>query len=1126
MGVLSDGALTNQTWEKFEDVLWPKMLGAWQLHRATSDRDLDLFVVFSSITGVVGNSGQANHGAANAFLDQLVAHRRALGLAGQSIAWGAWSGLGEAEEQRERIEKQLEAVGTGWITPQQGLGALDVLMRQDVPASMVAMVDWPTFAVGHGDIPPFLEEVLPASTSDEDEAKESPVDLLSQLRVSQPADAETILASFLQKELQAVMRLPTLPAPSVGFFDLGMDSLMAVELRNRLNRAFAGEYVVSNTAVFDYPDITALARHLAGELGQLGTGGAPPAVPEAVVPERRPAVGRADDDIAIVGMACRFPRANDVAEYWRLLASGSDAVTDGRPDVEGSVPLRGGFVEGIEWFDSRFFRIAPIEARMMDPRQRMMLETSWQALEDAGIDPDGLRGSLTGVYAGVGDSEYRELIEASGSGGSHLGTTASVTAGRVAFALGLEGPAMAIDMACASALAAVHQAVAGLQRGEIDLALAGGVNAVLSPAVSRFMMEAGMLSRSGQCRPFDAAADGYVRGEGCGVVVLKRLSEAEADGDRIWGVIKGSAVNQNGASAGLTVPNGPAQERVMAAALAQAGIAGAEVDYLEAHAVGSQLADAIEVRAVGSVYGKGREAERPLLMGTVKSNIGHLESAAGVAGLIKAVLAMKQGVVPKHLHVENPNPEIDWQRLPVRVAADRTAWPLHPDRPPRAAVSAFGMSGTNAHVVVEGYGNPADDAAADAGVDSLAGAGRPVPVCLPESVADVPPVEEGLGERNTRFLPLSAKSDDALRDLAGRYLAWLDEHVAEPGPGGGEASFLADAAWTAAVGRSHFAHRAGVVFRDVSSLRSGLAALAEAQGTPDEPQPATRVAFLYGGEGSQWVGMGVALYESEPVARAILDRCDAAVLEARGVSLLDVMFGRAGADGDLYAASWAQPAVYALGCALTALWASVGISPNAVLGDGAGEIAAAQAAGVFSLEDGLRLALARGAAIAGQSGLDGPEAAFADISFRPPSVALVSSVTGRVAESGSPLDGTHWRRQARETVALKARVATLADLGIDVVVEIGPGAVLGPQVHRVWPQASDGAGKAPTPRVLASLLQPSGDEPAKRGTGFVAAVAEMYEAGLALSFNGLFAGESRRRVSLPGYPFQRRRHWI
>ena len=471
---------------------------------------------------------------------------------------------------------------------------------------------------------------------------------------------------------------------------------MAVELRNRLNRAFAGEYVVSNTAVFDYPDITALARHLADELDQLGEGGGATSTPEITVPEPRAPVATEEDDIAIVGMSCRFPQAKDLSKYWHLLESGTDAITNGRPDGgswsntaedpagEDAAHLRGAFLEGIEWFDSRFFRIAPIEARLMDPRQRMMLETSWQALEDAGIDPEGLRGSRTGVYAGVGGSEYRDLIEGSGKADSYLGTTASVTAGRVAFALGLEGPAMAIDMACASSLAAVHQAVAGLQRDEVDLALAGGVQAVLSPAVSRFMMEVGMLSPRGQCNPFDASADGYVRGEGCGIVVLKRLSEAEADGDRIWGVIKGSAVNQNGASAGLIIPNGPAKERVMEAALARAGFTGPDIDYLEAHATGSQLGDAIEVYAVGSVYGRGRDADRPLLMGTVKSHIGHLEAAAGVAGLIKTVLAMKQGVIPEHLHFKNPNPQIEWDRLPVRVTSEKTDWPLHPDRPPRA----------------------------------------------------------------------------------------------------------------------------------------------------------------------------------------------------------------------------------------------------------------------------------------------------------------------------------------------------------------------------------------------------------------------------------------------------------
>ena len=1133
VGVLSDAVLTNQSWDSFQQVLWPKMLGAWHLHRTTMHRDLDLFVLFSSVAGVMGNAGQANHAAANAFLDQLAGHRRALGLPGQSVAWGAWSELGEAEEQRERIERQLEAAGTGWITPQQGLRALETLVRQDVPVGMVAAVDWPTFAKNNAESSPFLAEVLATSAGAGDTAEDSSEDLLSQLRVSPQSEAESFLVAFLQKELQAVMRLPStpLPSPSVGFFDLGMDSLMAVELRNRLNRAFAGEYVVSNTAVFDYPDITALARHLADELDQPGEGGGAPSAPATIAEVRAP-VATGDDDIAIVGMACRFPRAKDLSAYWQLLESGTDAITDGRPDGgswqdqdgEDAARLRGAFIEGIEWFDSRFFRIAPIEARLMDPRQRMMLETSWQALEDAGIDPEGLRGSRTGVYAGVGGSEYRDLIEGSGKADSYLGTTASVTAGRVAFALGLEGPAMALDMACASSLAAVHQAVAGLQRDEIDLALAGGVQAVLSPAVSRFMLEVGMLSPRGQCNPFDASADGYVRGEGCGIVVLKRLSEAEADGDRIWGIIKGSAVNQNGASAGLIIPNGPAKERVMAAALARAGFTGADVDYLEAHSTGAQLGDAIEAYAVGAVYGRGRAADRPLLMGTVKAHIGHLEAAAGVAGLIKTVLAMKQGVIPEHLHFKNPNPQIEWDRLPVRVTAEKTDWPSHPDRPPRAAVSAFGISGTNAHVVVEGYGSAADEDGTSVGIQSLAGRARQVPASLPEPVASLPPAMDGLTERQARFLPLSGKTDDALRDLAKHYLAWLEDP---------EAPVLADMAWTAAVGRSHFDHRAAVVFREVQSLRAGLTKLTETDGVADKPEPrsATRVAFVYTGEGSQWVGMGKALYASEPVVRAVLDHCDTVVRAERGASLLDVMFGRAEAPGDLQDAAWAQPALYALECALTALWASVGIRPHVALGHETGEIAAAQAAGVFTLEDGLRFALTRGTLMAALPGVDpnqalnGLEAAFADVTVSPPSLTLVSGVTGQVAEVDRPLDGVYWRTQARETATFGAGVRTLAELGVDAVVEIGPTAVLGPQVNLAWPETSNGEEAAHAPLVLTSLRQPS-DEDAEGATGFVEAVAGAYEAGLTPSFEGMFAGEARRRISLPSYPFQRRRHWV
>ena len=1130
VGVLSDAALTNQSWATFKQVLSPKIIGAWHLHRATMHRDLDMFILFSSRVGVMGNPGQANHAAANAFLDQLAGHRRALGLPGQAIAWGAWSEIGEAAEQRERIEQRRAALGGRWFTPQQGIRAMERLVREDSTSSVVMSMDWSVFEEAVEDRPSLLEDMLSELDDDTSSDSASSEDLLSRLRntITPTNEHEELLVSFLQQELQAVLRLSTPPSPTVGFFDLGMDSLMAVEFRNRLNRAFTGEYTASNTIVFDYPDIASLAGHLAEELGQLG-GGDGSQSPAPAVPEDSERVSSDEDAIAIIGMACRFPRSKNLSEYWNLLESGTDAVTDGRPGNGIAPDTRGAFIDDIEWFDSRFFRISPIEARLMDPQQRMMLETSWEALEDAGIDPDGLRGSQTGVYAGIGGSEYRELIESSGNLGNYLGTNASVAAGRIAFVLGLEGPAMAIDMACASALAAVHQAVTGLKQGEVDLALAGGVHVVLSHSVSDFMTELGMLSASGQCSPFDASADGYVRGEGCGVVVLKRLSDAERDGDRIWGVIKGSAVNQNGASAGLTVPNGSAQERVMEAALTQAGFSGGDVDYLEAHATGSQLGDAIEAHAVGSVYGEGRDTDKPLLMGTVKSNIGHLEAAAGAAGLIKAVLAMKRGVIPRHLHFEVPNPQIDWDRLPVRISAEMTQWPAHPDRPPRSAVSAFGISGTNAHVVLEGYGAASANGREDSGMLSSGSVESSVPVRLPEQAANLPITSDGLTERGARFLPLSGKTTGALQDLTERYLMWLDESEGEPSVDGLSRETLADAAWVASVGRSHFDFRDAVVFRDAASLRNGLERVRDSNGAADgaEPISATRVAFLYAGEGGPWVSAGSSLYDSEPVARAVLDRCDAIVREERGSSLLDVMFGRPGGTGDLSDTAWTQPALYSLECALTALWASAGVRPNTVLGWGAGEVAAAQTAGVFSLEDGLRFILRRGTLMSVLPGVDpnqslrGLEGALGEVTMAAPALTLVSGLTGQVIDSRGALDAEYWRRQAREGAAFDACASTLSELGADLIVEVGPNSISGSAFGEAMAERSE------RPSVISSIANTSDSGDSASGHGsFVSAVADAYKAGLDISFQGLFAGEVRRRVSLPTYPFQRRRHWI
>ncbi len=1122
VGVLSDGALGNQTWERFEQVLWPKVLGAWHLHRATSNRDLDMFVLFSSITGVLGKSGQANHAAANTFLDQLAAYRRSLGLPGQAIAWGAWSELGEAEEQRARIERQLEASGTGWISPQQGLDAFDELVQLDLTSCMVAAVDWPVFTENYEGAPNFLEDLLPGGldTGEGDEEPSAPADVISELRDIPAADREALVVSFLQRELQAVLRLPSAPAAGVGFFDLGMDSLMSVEFRNRLNRSLSGEFVLSSTAVFDYPTIESLAGHLLEELARTVPADGPDAGGEAPVPEGPPETPPDDDAIAIVGMACRFPGASDLAAFWRLLETGANAVTDGRRDAgpwsgitgdpaAGEVCYRrGAFVEGIDRFDAGFFRIAPIEAQLMDPQQRMLLETTWQALEDAAIDPDCLRGSRTGVFAGVGSSEYRDVVAASGRHDSYLGTTPSVAVGRVAFTLGLEGPAMPVDMACASSLAAVHQAVAALRSGDVDLALVGGVNATLSQALARFHKDIGMLSAAGRCMAFDAAADGYVRGEGCGVVVLKRLGEAEADGDRIWAVIRGSAVNQSGASAALTVPNGPAQERVMTRALARAGISPSEVDYLEAHAVGSQLGDPIELNAVAAVYGKERRRDRPLLIGSVKSNIGHIEWAAGIAAFIKTVLSMNMGVIPESLHVETPNPNVDWDRIPVRVASARTDWPAVSGRRPRAGVSGFGLSGANAHVLVEGYRPPLDVSAESGGMLLPRGGPKPIPVALPAPVDDLPITGQEPPRRTGRLLPLSGKSAGALGELAERYLSWLDR-LEEPASD----ATLSDLAWTAGVGRSHFSHRAGVLFSDAEELRSRLDALVTAGKAPmpETTRQATRVAFAYPGWDSPRVGSGEALYRSEPVVRAVLDRCEELIREDRGVSLLDVMFGRPGVNQDPDDPVWVLPAAYALGCALTAQWASVGIRPGAVVGHGPGVLPAAQAAGAISLEEGVRLAAALGD-MGGKVSERNGHAALADLTVSAPSIALVDSVTGRLVESVGALDLDGWLRQSERPAGFSRCAETLARMGVDMLLEVGPGPVLGGIIGDAWPDATS------APVVIPTLSPSDG--------GFLGAVARLYEAGMDISYAGLFAGEVRSRISIPTYVFQRSRHWV
>jgi acyl transferase domain-containing protein len=650
------------------------------------------------------------------------------------------------------------------------------------------------------------------------------------------------------------------------------------------------------------------------------------------------------EPIAVVGFACRFPGgANDAESFWRILRDGVDAIGEVPPDrwdidayydpdpnKPGKMNTRwGGFVDGIDHFDPQLFGVSPREASSMDPQQRILLEVAWEALENAGQAPDSLTGSSTGVFVGIVNNDYASLQLAEGGieridtyFGSGVGH--SLASGRISYVFGLQGPSLSIDTACSSSLAAVHLAVQSLRSGECSMALAGGTNAILSPEVTIALSKFNFMAPDGRCKAFDARADGFVRGEGCGLLVLKRLSDALAAGDPINALILGSAVDQDGASSGLTAPNGPSQELVVRQALQNAGLEPSEVSYIEAHGTGTSLGDPIEAQALGNVFQESHFRDNPLWMGSVKTNLGHLESAAGIAGLIKVILALKYGEIPSSLHFETPNPHIPWERLPVQVPTSRIPWKANGRRV--AGVSSFGFSGTNAHVILAGV--PSDEAA-------------------PKGP-----------ERPYRLLTLSAQSEKALHELAGRFKDHLETHPEQR---------LADICVTTNQGRAQLDHRLAVVATSTGQA-AGQLELFQAGGasqdlisgsihTTDRP----KIAFLFTGQGSQYLGMGRTLYETQPVFRDALDRCSALLEPYLERPLLSVIFSDNGTNPQsLDETSYTQPALFALEYGLAELWRSWGIEPSAVMGHSAGEYVAACVAGVFSLEDGLKLIARRG----------------------------------------------------------------------------------------------------------------------------------------------------------------------
>ncbi|MDA0266670.1 MAG: type I polyketide synthase, partial [Cyanobacteria bacterium] len=642
------------------------------------------------------------------------------------------------------------------------------------------------------------------------------------------------------------------------------------------------------------------------------------------------------EPIAIVGMGCRFPGASNCGEFWRLLKQGEDAIApipasrwsaeafyDADPTAPGKTYCReGGFLGDIDQFDPEFFGIAPREAKFIDPQQRVFLEVVWAALEDGGIPPKTLSGSKTGVFVGISTNDYGQwLLAGPEAVGTYTttGLASTMAANRLSYLLNLRGPSLAIDTACSSSLVAVHLACQSLRSGESTVAIAGGVNLILRPELTIGFSKLTALSPESRCKAFDAAANGFVRSEGAGAVVLKPLSQAIAQGDPVYAVIRGSAVNQDGRTNGLTAPNREAQEQVIQAAFRQAGLTPEQVDYIEAHGTGTLLGDPIEAKALGNALQSRPSDTPPVRMGSVKSNIGHTEAAAGIASLIKVALCLKHRTLVPSLHFHTPNPHIPFESLPLRVQQVCEPWPTDADRP-LAGVSAFAFGGTNAHVVLQG-----------APFLEL-----PAPVL----------------ERPRHVLALSAKTPAALADQVQQITHWLDATLKPDWP----EPDLADLCHSFNAHRAVFAYRRAIAATTLSDLRSGLA-------TPHPigaaPVAKPQVVFLFTGQGSQYGGMGQELYQTQPIFREVLDRCAALAAPYLDIPLLEVMF--AAADDDrLQQTAYTQPALFALEYALAMLWQDWGIQPAAVLGHSVGEYVAACVAGVLSLEDGLRLIAQRG----------------------------------------------------------------------------------------------------------------------------------------------------------------------
>lgn len=1142
-GILADAPITGQDEETFRPVLDTKLGAAWTLHDLSLSRPVEQFILFSAGAALFGTPGQANHAAANTALDALAHYRRRLGLPALSINWGPWAEIGAVADGAVRAKFQQQ--GMDAISPRGGLQALEAAILSGETQQSVLPVNWPQFLDNfEPDETPYMIADLAAVRRKQRSATAAVSATPGVLAVTGENAAKTEIPGIRDKAgLAARLRdlaIETLgldPETEIGdqlpLRDLGLDSLMVVDLRNRLAKEFS--LSLPATLLFDYPTIAALVGFLGPQILTDDK-----TAPAAVAPVKSESHASDEKSIAIIGIGCRLPGgATDRHSYWQSLMDGVDGVTevppdrwdvdawyDPDPDKPGKTYARhGGFIDGVDRFDAAFFAISPREASATDPQQRLLLECAWEAFEDAGLDPEALEGEPVGTFIGICGSDYLQLQMADGVAIGNdpylaTGNASSVAAGRIAYVLGLQGPALAIDTACSSSLVAAHLARKSLIDGECDLALAGGVNIMLEPGVAVNFARSRMLAKDGHCKSFDAEGDGFVRGEGCAVVVMKRLDDALADGDPVLAVIRGSAMNQDGRSAGLTAPNGPAQEKVIRAALKDAGIGPERIDFVETHGSGTSLGDPIEAGALGAVLAaEGREG--PVQLGAVKTNLGHLEGAAGIAGLTKAALALRHRKIPPNLHFNSPNPHIDWDHLPLQVPVEARDWPARDDAKNHAGVSSFGFSGTNVHMILESP--PAEAAGA--------------------------PAMDG-----PFLLPLSARSGGALDALAEYVTAQDDLRALVP---------------EACHRRAHLSHRLAIV------SDGGVTEQVRGQVTPGKPPT---VAFMFPGQGGQWQGMGQSLMTAEPVFGEHVREISDISVSLGGPDILTYLEG--GAEGGT--TGTVQPVLFAFEVALARLWMSWGIEPIAVIGHSMGEVAAGHIAGALSLADATRIIVTRSRLlerIEGQGAmlvtalakdkaeeaigphgdkvsvavvnsrastvLSGDAAALdkiaaeleaaqvfcrkvnVDVASHSPQVDglqedLRAALAGLEAEAPEisfqstvapgevpAFDADYWWRNLRQPVRFADGVEHLAEQGITHFLEIGP--------HPVLTGAAEETAGLPA---LASVERETGEK-----TALLKALARLYVDGLTPDWSHL-AGKPSGLGRLPHYPWQKKRYWF